>query len=323
MTQMSRTLQRIHVSDLPVERFLNEIVPANRPVIITGALESWRIEENWTPQALDRVVGSETVQVYNNYFDLKSLTTLRKYLDRHFNRPDSEIDRSVPLPYVRWYTQLRDVRFFWADGPMKKLAHLWSRPSFLPANDYVFPYAPGERTVDPVTDHFPAKGLFISPRFARTSLHLDPWGSCAVLCHLYGRKRWLFWAPDQEKWLRNGASLVDPAKPDPDRFPHFDRAELYADCIQEAGEVVYVPHGWFHEVHSETDSISLTWNFVHATTGAALESWLEQELSDTDRSVLRFFYGGDSDADVRVHVRRLLRDRLSPQPRPQKAEASA
>lgn len=321
---MSIPLPRIHVRDLPVSRFVDEIIPANRPVIITGALDAWRIEENWTPQALEALVGGETVQVYNNYFDLKGLVPLRKYFERHFNRPDSEVDRSAPLPYVRWYTKLRDVRFFWADGAMKKLSHLWSRPAFLPANDYLLPYAPHERTVDPVTDHFPAKGLFISPRFARTSLHVDPWGSCAVLCHLYGRKRWLFWAPDQERFLRNGASLVDPAKVDREKFPDFDRAQLYADCMQEAGEVVYVPHGWFHEVHSETDCISLTWNFVHATGGSALESWLQPDLSDMDQSVLRFFYGCDAGVDVRAHALSLVRSRLAAAQRGlQHAHASA
>jgi hypothetical protein len=317
-------LQRIHVRDLPVSRVLGEIVPANRPVIVTGALDPWNIGQNWTPDALNERLGNETVQVYNNYFDLKSLTTLRKYFERHFNRPDAEVDRSVPLPYVRWYTKLRDVRFFWADGAMKKLEDQWSLPAFLPPNDYVLPYAPHDRIADPVRDHFPAKGLFISPRFARTSLHLDPWGSCAVLCQVYGTKRWFFWAPDQEPYLRNGASLVDPAKPDREKFPHFDRAQVYAECMLEPGETMYVPHGWFHEVHSETDCISLTWNFVHASTGTFLEDWVKADLSELDQSVLRFFYNCDAGKDVRSHVLSLIRERLSaPQHRPQVAKATA
>src|SRR5262249_8295609 len=154
----------------------------------------------------------------------------------------------------------------------------------------LLPYAPHERKADPTVDHFPAKGLFISPRGGRTSLHLDPWGSCAVLCQMYGRKRWFFYAPDQERYLRNGAKLVDPTAPDLEMFPDFPKAQLSAECMLEAGETIYVPHGWSHEVHSETDAISLTWNFVHSSTGAFLDAWLNTNLTDFELSVLRFFY---------------------------------
>ena len=306
----SSAISRIPVTELPPARFLAEFVAANRPVIVTGAMHSWKIEENWTPAALDSRLGSQSVQVYNNYFDLQSLMPLKKYFDQYFGRPADCIDGRT-LPYVRWYTKLRDTRFFWADAAFKQLAGYWSLPAFLPKSDYLLPYAPHERTADPVVDPFPAKGLFISARGGRTSLHLDPWGSCAVLCQLYGRKRWFMYAPEQEQYLRNGNKLVDPTEPDLAQFPDFPRAQVTAEFMLEAGETIYVPHGWCHEVHSETDAISLTWNFVHSTTGACLESWLEEEPGDFDRSVLRFFYGIGKEQDVRSHVRELVRQRLA------------
>ena len=184
-------------------------------------------------------------------------------------------------------------------------------PAFLPTTDYLLPYAPHGRTADPVVDHFPAKGLFISPSGGRTSLHLDPWGSCAVLCQLHGRKRWFFYGPAQERYLRNGATFVDPTAPDLALFPEFHKAQLTAECVLEPGETIYVPHGWCHEVHSETDAVSLTWNFVHGTTGSALAAWLQTNLSDLEQSVLRFFYPSDKPVDIREHVQDLVRQRLA------------
>jgi Cupin-like domain len=304
------SIPRIHLNDLPVERFLREFSAGNRPVIVTGAMDSWHIEDNWTPAALERVLGNESAQVYNNYFDLQQLMPLNKYFAEYFNRTEA-VEDPRKLPYVRWYTKLRDVRFFWADAAFKKLAANWALPAFLPKSDYMLPYAPCEQTVDPTLDHFPAKGLFISPRGGRTSLHLDPWGSCAVLCQLYGRKRWFFYGPDQEKYLRNGAKLVDPTAPDLEMFPDFHKAAVTAECMLEPGETIYVPHGWCHEVHSETDAISLTWNFVHSSTASFLDVWLQGDLSDFEQSVLRFFYRIDKDQDVRAHVHGLVHQRLA------------
>src|SRR5262245_55272598 len=111
---------RIHVSELPVGRFVDEIIPANRPIIVTGALDSWDIEGNWTPAALERLVGEQAVQVYNNYFDLQGLSTLRAYFEQYFGRPPTTEQSATVLPYVRWYTKFRDVKFFWGDAAMKK-----------------------------------------------------------------------------------------------------------------------------------------------------------------------------------------------------------
>lgn len=300
---------RVPLGQLSVRRFLDEFVAANRPVVVTGALESWDIANNWTPQALESRLGDRTVQVYNNYFDLQRLMPLRQFFVNHFGAPEGAPADS--LPYVRWYTKLRDVRFFWADEAFTQLRGCWQLPAFMPDVDYLLPYAPPERRADPVTDHFPAKGLFISPRGARTSLHVDPWGSCAVLCQLYGQKRWYFYAPDQAAYLQNAAGVVDVTRPDRAKFPDFDRARLTATCILAPGEAVYVPHGWFHQVESTSDSVSLTWNFVHATTAASMSAWLAGPVSDFDCSVLRFFFRLRPEDDVIGRVSALVAERIA------------
>jgi hypothetical protein len=303
----SPEVPRIAVDELSVRRFLTEYVRRNRPVIVTGALESWDIENEWTPSILERRFGDRPVQVYNNYFDLQDVLSLQQYLSRYFDKPAHDTDR--PLPYVRWYTQLRDVQFCWADEIFAQLRSRWSVPAFLPNTDYVLPLSAG--TTDPVTDPFPAKGLFISPRGARTSLHVDPWGSCAVLCQLYGDKRWYLYAPEQAKYLRNDLGTVDVTRPDRKKFPEFSRAQLTASCTLTPGEVIYVPHGWYHQVECDSDAVSLTWNFVHQTTAASLIDWLEgSSLTEFDQSVLRFFYALPPGINVAQHVLDLIRSRL-------------
>lgn len=303
----SPEVPRVAVAELPVQRFLTEYVLRNRPVIVTGALQSWDLENRWTPAKLERRFGNELVQVYNNYFDLQTLMPLKQYLSQHFGKSTCENDRV--LPYVRWYTQLRDVKFCWADEIFAQLRNEWHLPSFLPDTDYVLPFS-SATGANPLTDPFPAKGLFISPCGARTSLHVDPWGSCAVLCQLYGYKRWYLYAPDQSIYLRNDFGVVDVTRPDRKRFPAFATAQLTAACTLKPGEVIYIPHGWYHQVECESDSVSLTWNFVHRTTASALFSWLEESpLSEFDLSVLRFFYALPQNGDVARQVLDMIRNR--------------
>lgn len=296
---------RVSGGELSEQRFLAEYVLPNRPVVVTGALASWHVTSNWTPGILEQRFGEESVQVYNNYFDLQSLMPLKQYLSRYFG--NSYIRDDHALPYVRWYTKLRDVEFCWADRAFMQLRDQWSLPKFLPDRDYVLPYTSPGTTISPVSDYFPAKGLFISPRGARTSLHVDPWGSCAVLCQVYGRKSWYLYAPDQAEYLRNEFGTVDVTRPDRSKFGAFDRAQLTASCVLQPGEVIYIPHGWYHQVECDSDSISLTWNFVHRTTASSLLYWLEERpLSESDHSVLRFFYGLPRGSDCARHVQSLI-----------------
>jgi hypothetical protein len=304
----SLEVARVAVGELPVQRFLMEYVLQNRPVVVTGALASWDIGNKWTPTMLESRFGDGLVQVYNNYFDLQTLMPLEQFLSQYFGKSTSESDRV--LPYVRWYTQLRDVEFCWADEIFAQLENQWCLPAFLPDVGYVLPLSSGT-TTNPVTDPFPAKGLFISPRGARTSLHVDPWGSCAVLCQLYGCKRWYLYAPDQTKYLRNDYAVVDVTRPDLKKFPAFASAQLTSTCTLKAGEVIYIPHGWYHQVECDSDSVSLTWNFVHRTTAASLICWLEgSPLSEFDQSVLRFFYALAQTGDVAGQVLALIRASL-------------
>lgn len=292
----SPEVSTVEVADLSVQRFLADYVVPNRPVIVTGALESWHLPEKWTPSSMEQLFGDCVVPVYNNYFDLKTIVPLRQYFAHNFG---SRVQRTGVLPYVRWYTKQLDREFCWADDTFDRLKTHWSPLGFLPIGDYLLPHTPAGGTSNPVTDYFPAKGLFISPRGARTSLHYDPWASCAVLCQLYGTKRWYFYGPEQAQYLQNESGTVDVTRPDRTKFPLFSMARLAATCTLQPGQVMYIPHGWFHQVECETDSISLTWNFVHRTTMEFFVGWLARgKVSEFDESILRFFYRVASDRPV-------------------------
>jgi hypothetical protein len=278
------------VSDLTEDDFLREYVRKNRPVVIREAMANWPALERWTPADLEQHLGTERVQVYGDLFRLVELTTLSKYLGRHFGRGlNSEPNGSVP--YVRWYCHLsNDERVPWADHIFERISRDWSAPAFFPKHSFALPYCNSSQVLDPSRHWFPAKGLFISGQGGRTRLHVDPWCSDALLCQIYGRKEFVMYDPGQAAYLSNGQRCVDVENPDLDAFPQFGIASPAVRDVLEPGEMVLVPAGWYHHFKSLTDSVSLTWNFVHVCRLPEFLAYLGAGPADAELKQLAYAY---------------------------------
>ncbi|CAN5313116.1 hypothetical protein BH11MYX1_BH11MYX1_23510 [soil metagenome] len=271
--------------DLDEASFIAEHLVANRPVIATGALNGWDLA--WSPARWVDSFGAELVQVYNDLFDLIDVVSLASFVSR-FMGEGTEQRHMRDRPYVRWYAQMKDVDFVWADHIFERIASRWSMPPCLPKHGYVLPDARG-RALDPARDPFPAKGLFISGPGARTRLHRDPWASDAILCQTFGTKRVTMFAPELAPQLVRDGVVVDIEHPDPERFPAFSVAPTFEDELV-AGELLYIPAGWYHHVVTVSDSVSVTWNFVHVATWQRMFRYLvDAPVAPDDLEVLRYF----------------------------------
>jgi hypothetical protein len=255
----------VRVNDLGVAEFISEYLEQNRPVIVADAMSAWPALGCWNPTSFAKEFGTERVQIYGDLFKLSGIDSLANYFARYFGREeDTGKARSGAVPYIRWYCHLSsDERVPWADDAFFRLAKDWSRPSFFPPDSFALPICNPTDSVDPSRDWFPARGLFISARGARTRLHADPWCSDAILCQIYGRKDFVMYHPSQTPRLARGSRTVDIEAPNLDDFPNFPQAEETMRDTLEPGECLLVPAGWYHHFNSATDSISLTWNFVH------------------------------------------------------------
>lgn len=272
-------------SGLATDQFVADYLVTNRPAIITDAMAAWNDWSKWGPDYLNEELGGCDVQVYDNLFDLVDLKTMAEYLEENFGKPAGSISQE----YVRWYTKFKEADFVWADEAFERIRKDWDHPYFLPSTSYVVPFCQPPNAVNAAETLFPYKGLFVSGAGARTRLHRDPWSSDAVLCQLYGSKALSLYAPDQDHYLQNGKDFVDPQSPDLEKFPHFKEARLSYEDVLEPGEVLYIPGGWLHDVQSLTDSISVTWNFVHGVRLDAFCKFMQENPSEKDLEVIRFF----------------------------------
>jgi hypothetical protein len=282
------------VKNLTVDTFVSEYLQKNRPVIVTDAMRHWAALREWTPGQLANRFGDEQVQVYGDLFRLIGITSLSEYLAKYFGRSVTSGDaRGSFVPYVRWYSHLvDDDRVPWADEVFKQIKDDWGRPSFFPSNSFVLPHCDASDTIDPSRDWFPARGLFISAKGARTRLHADPWASDALLCQVYGQKDFVMYDPSQAPYLTKGGKSVDVEAPDLQMFPDFPQArEILRDTLQP-GEILLVPAGWYHHFKSTSDSISLTWNFVHECRLPEFMSYLAAGPQENELKQLAYAYAG-------------------------------
>ncbi|CAI7839580.1 unnamed protein product [Closterium sp. NIES-53] len=101
-----------------------------------------------------------------------------------------------------------------------------------------------------------------------TPLHTDVLRSYSWSVNVCGRKRWLFLDPGQAHCVRHKhtcATVYDIDSPvDPNLFPEFHKAR-WCMVEQGAGDAIFVPSNWFHQVTNLEDTISINHNWVNAT----------------------------------------------------------
>jgi len=274
------------VKNMSEDQFMEEYLIPKIPVIVTDAMQHWDVKR-FTPDNLKEQFGDFEVQVYNNLFDLQTVDTLETYLNKNFDKKETSID--AVIEYARWFTKFRDIDFFWSDEVFEALKAYWQHPYFLPKKNMILPFDNGNKELNVHESSFPYKGLFLSGKGGKTRLHKDPLNTNALLCQLYGTKELVLYSPDQESFLVQNNEYVDIDNPDLDKFPAYrNAAETYRDILSP-GEIVLFPSGWFHDVTSRTDSVSITWNFVHSRELNQFCEYLNTSLTEDQMEVVHFF----------------------------------
>lgn len=120
--------------------------------------------------------------------------------------------------------------------------------------------------------------------FARTPLHSDVFSSFSWSTNIFGTKQWIIICPNEEKKLLDNFSNLP--------FSITEETLRERDCkyfnfIQNAGDTIFVPTGWYHQVHNLDHTISINHNFFNGCNitdvwSALFENYLKvlKEIDD-------------------------------------------
>lgn len=213
----NRPLASVPRVDFPGESVLREAIAEYQPLLITGAIERWPwMAKDLTPEFLVRAFGDQ------------HLTTA------------GETSGTRPETVADFIQRCRDGANAASAGlAPKAMRSAVGYPGYFRPDDYRWPF------------------FFMGAKGAVSPIHRDLAHNLAV--HVFGEKRWRLFSPDQAELLYpttgvdDGPSAqtcqVDVEAPDLERYPLFSQAKPI-DLIVKAGEILFVPSGWFHHVNT-------------------------------------------------------------------------
>lgn len=132
--------------------------------------------------------------------------------------------------------------------------------------------------------------VYMGPKGSWTPFHADVFRSYSWSANVCGRKKWLLYPPGQEEYLRDchGNLIYDVTAPvlqDKGQYPHYEKACQPLEIIQEAGEIIFVPSGWHHQVYNLEDTISINHNWLNGCNLDIMWQFLQGELSAVQREI--------------------------------------
>ncbi|PNW45150.1 UNVERIFIED_CONTAM: transcription factor jumonji jmjC domain-containing protein [Euhalothece sp. KZN 001] len=276
-TQKDQTIPKLDISQLSPERFVELYQKNNQPVVLTGLLGK---DTNWNLDYLCQAIGEE--EFFVRYYGQKRYQEEKQ----KWNSIGSGV-AVTPMLFNQYAEMLRT-------GEAKKEDVYLAKASLknTPLNEVNSLQELGTKlNLKPLTEY----RMYMGHGGHTASLHYDIVDG--TLCQMYGKKRVILFPPTVTKqlypfpiWthLRHGLKLracysrVDLMNPDYQQFPEFKEAQKYQETIiLEAGEVLFIPVGWWHEIttlEAEEMSCSVSRFWQVASTAKNYLSWQRWRL---------------------------------------------
>ncbi|KAG8889354.1 hypothetical protein FRB98_004638 [Tulasnella sp. 332] len=251
-TRSRSTILKHRRADLDTDTFKDLYARTSKPVLITGALDTWPAYSTdlWSMEMLERRFEGVT-------FRAEALDCPFRVYNQYVQDCDEE---DSPL-------YLFDSRFVEKTGGIM-------------GDEYTPPETFGRDFFELLGPERPDYRWLVRPARSGSTFHKDPNGTSAWNAVISGSKGWVLFPPETAPpgvYTNDDESEVTSPLSIPEWFltyfdvawetygPHAKRSENRGKMIIGVcgpGEVVYVPSGWWHLVVNLEESIAVTQNFV-------------------------------------------------------------
>lgn len=231
-------VERVARKALSVEEFRTRYVPAGMPLIIGNALEDWPLFNLSREESLDWFADLNGITRHGDYVSANAFSTQRNFCSRGMAEFIASLDSATPAAGTPAVYMGNNIL------PTKLLEAVRYPPYF-------------EREL------FDAPRIWIGPKGTLTPLHRD--GSDNLFAQVWGQKSFVLAAPHHREalgaWSTTPAGglegcTFDPESPDYQQHPQA-RDIPFLRLVLTAGDMLFLPEGWFHRVESLTTSLSV------------------------------------------------------------------
>jgi len=244
-----------HRRDLDYKTFVNNYLRPRKPVIFDGALQEWDAVRNWTPQLFAERYGALDLVIDGRPVTMGNLITLILNADQHSSAPYL---RNYPISSIS-----RDL-----------LQDIEPLPAYLRPNWLETKFHPAK--LNRILGRAVIPDIFIGGACSSFPfLHYDLLNSHAFLCQIYGEKSYAMYSPDQTPLLYrstehpNRSQICNIESPNLNEFPRFAAARPIGGILR-AGEMIFVPAGWWHTAKILSPSITVSINVANSSNWLGL-----------------------------------------------------
>lgn len=236
---VQRIVERRKRADLSLAQFRDHYLPGGIPVVICDALHDWPLFKLSREESLV------------HFAELQGITRHGDYVKKTFST-DRDFRSTSMAEFIASLDQPAEKR---PDG---------SPPAYMGNN--ILPAQLLEQIRYPGyfdTSLFIAPRIWIGPKGTLTPLHRDDTDN--LFAQVWGQKSFILAAPHHREALGTWSTApqggldgcdFNPDAPDYQRFPAARNVPFLRVMLQ-AGDMLFLPEGWFHQVESVTTSLSV------------------------------------------------------------------
>ena len=253
-------IQRVKASEMSPELFFAKYDSLNTPLIIEGAVEAW----GWSK--------------------FSHQDFLAEFSDRVFKTNGvTEDGRTLRMTYSQYASYCKDS---WGHGekPMYIFDNKFTQRAPEISRKYSIPQYFKEDLFDCMSseDRPDYRWLLIGPAGSGAPFHTDPHMTHAWNVVTEGRKRISFYPPnvippgvDKELIYTEYYAAKDTVEWYTDIYPHLTEERLPLEGVVEAGEMVFIPSGWWHQVLNIGEGFTMAMTQNVCTKGNFNRVWYE------------------------------------------------
>ncbi|KAK9278901.1 hypothetical protein L1049_028482 [Liquidambar formosana] len=276
-------VEKVNGKELSYSEFVERYLAKNKPVVLTGLMDGWRACSDWVSDN-----GQPNLHFFSTHFG-KSRVQVADCGTREFT-DQKRVEMSVSEFINHWLEdsveEISNASTRECNGKFQLYLKDWhfvkEYPEYLAyttplifCDDWLNLYLDNHRMhKDP--DTYQEKNelscsdyrfVYMGAKGTWTPLHADVFRSYSWSANVCGRKQWHFLAPSQchlvfDRHMKSSVYNIFEDVSET-KFPEFKKA-IWLECTQEQNEIIFVPSGWFHQVHNLEDTISINHNWFNA-----------------------------------------------------------
>ncbi|KAK1565062.1 hypothetical protein Q3G72_017916 [Acer saccharum] len=276
-------IEKVNGKEMNYSEFEQRYLAKNQPVVLSGLMDDWRACKDWVTKQ-----GQPNLHFFSTHFGISKVQVAdcdtRDFTDQ------KRVEMSVSDFVKHWLENSTQENSDGANNEANGMSVLYLKdwhfvkeyPEYLAyrtpqifcddwLNLYLDSYRmhaePDTYQKDNEISCSDYRFVYMGAKGSWTPLHADVFRSYSWSANVCGKKKWLLLPPSQHHLVfdRNLKNCIYNIFDDVSEtnFPGFKKA-IWLECTQEQNEIIFVPSGWYHQVHNLEDTISINHNWFNS-----------------------------------------------------------